>query len=235
MLGFIGFLIAAGIIGCFAVTFYRSFHELGFRQRTYFTVAFLLLAIALLVWGIAPLTGNSPSVPMIVFMGDVLLLIGSAFLLEAQFRKFSIVSVVAVALAGAAILGARAFIFEPAATVQGGILHFNLEGEPRILILALLACIWMPLGTRITQLAVRAKGLPEFRGVIAVAFIVSLVCAAAFIGTRQTTMIIASFAALSFSFLILAFIPPLISRYGTLIAQQTKLSKQVKKGQSHGK
>ncbi|GEM_PF-2175577 len=235
MLGFIGFLIAASIIGWFAISFYRSFGELAFRQRMYFTIAFLMLGLALLVWGMAPLIHDPVSIPMIVFMGDVLLLVGTGFLLEAQFRKFSILSVVAVTLAGAAILGARAFIMEPAATVQDGILHFNLEGAPRMIVLAILAFVWMPMGTRITQMAVLTKGLPQFGGVIALAFIISLICAAVFIGARQTPMIIGSFAALAFSFLILSFIPLLINRYGILMRKQITDSESVKGAKKHGK
>ncbi|HMS93180.1 MAG TPA: hypothetical protein PKD28_02210 [Candidatus Saccharibacteria bacterium] len=230
MVGFIGFLIAAIIIGWFAVSFYRSFNELAFRQRAYFSVAFLMLAAALFVWGIAPLLNNEATTPFIVFVGDVLLLIGSGFLLEAQFKRFSAISIVAMSLIGAIIIGMRAFIYEPAAFVQNGILHFNLEGEPRILILALLAFLWMPLGTRITQLAVQSKGLNQFSGVIAVAFIVSLVCAAVFIGARQDLMVIASFAALAFSFLILSFIPSLINRYSRALQVASK-----HKEQKHGK
>lgn len=233
MLGFIGFLIAAIIIGWFAVSFYRSFAELAFRQRTYFTVAFMLLGVALLVWGMAPLLDDAESTAMIVFIGDVLLLIGTGFLLEAQFSRFSLLSVIVMSLAGSALIGARAFIFEPAATVQNGILHFNLEGEPRIMLLALLAFIWVPLGTRITQLAVQSKGLVQFGGVIALAFIISLVCAAVFIGARQEVMIIASFTALAFSFLILSFIPLLINRYSLVIADQKR--NHHRKGGRHGK
>ncbi|MEO8691378.1 MAG: hypothetical protein ABI397_01175, partial [Candidatus Saccharimonas sp.] len=83
---------------------------------------------------------------------------------------------------------------------------------------------------RITQLAVRARGAAQFSSGVALVYVVALICAAIFIGARQNAIIIASFAALAFTFLILAFIPPLIDKYArTLVEQPRTLGKEIQK------
>ncbi len=233
MLGFIGFSIAAILVGLFAFSFNRYFQTLSFHTRHTFVSAFILLALALFVWGFAPLI-NIPSVTTaLVFAGDALLILGTGYLISAQLKMPSLWLLV-VAVVGVAILTLRAFVFQPAAFVQDGILHFNLEGEARLVILAILAFIWMPLGIRVTQLAVRSKGAVQFSGLIALVFIAALIFAALFIAARQTEIIIASFAALAFSFLVLALLPWLINRVKHKLHRIDKAPRQ-KEELSHGK
>jgi len=213
MLGFIGFLIAAVIISFFAVSFYTSFKDLNLRQRQLFTAAFLLLGLALLTWGVAPLVNMPEVTSPLVFAGDVLLVAGTCFLVAAQSRIPRVWLTVVLATFAAVVLTARAYYFEPTAFVENGLLHFNLEGAPRYLVVAMLAFVWMPLGARITQLAVRSKGVPQFSGVVALVYVTSLLSAAMFIGARQQAAIIGTFAVLCFTFLILAIIPLLITKY----------------------
>lgn len=230
MLGFIGFTITACIIGFFAISFYASFKELGQYRRRAFSSAFLLLGLAFLVWGFAPLINNPGVTTALVFGGDILLVAGTALLIAGQFRSAQLWLIVTLALAATAILVARAYAFEPAAVVRDGLLHFSLEGAPRYVIIAMLAFVWMPLGARITQLAVRARGAAQFSSGVALVYVVALICAAIFIGARQNAIIIASFAALAFTFLILAFIPPLIDKYArTLVEQPRTLGKEIQK------
>ena len=233
MLGFVGFFIAAIIISLFAISFYVSFKELLMNQRQSFAGAFLLLGLALFVWGFAPLINNPDVTVALVFAGDALLILGSGLLINAQFKFPKLWLVISLADTCAALLTTRAFVYPPAAFVQDGLLHFNLEGVPRYVVVALLAFVWMLLGTRITQLAVRSRRVPQFGGAIALIYIVSLVCAALFISARQNVMIVASFAALAFTFLVLACIPLLITRYsrGAVVKEKVVAGK----GTSHGK
>jgi len=222
MLGFIGFTIAALIIGFFAISFYRSFTALNEHQRGAFSAAFLLLSAAFFIWGFAPLINDADTTKLLVLAGDGLLLVGSGLLVLAQFKKLYLIPVIVLAIAGAVLLGLRAYIFEPAATVSDGLLHFNLEGEARVTLLAILTFVWVPLGARITQLAVQAKGVPQFSGIVTLIFVASLVCAALFLGARQNVTVIASFAALALSFLLMAFIPLLIGKYARVVASAKK-------------
>jgi hypothetical protein len=221
VLGFIGLMIAAIVVSLFARSFYKSFPVLRHHTRSSFTAAFLLLALALFVWAFVPFI-NKPDVTMyLVFAGDALLLLGTGYLITAQFKAPSLWMLV-VAVAGVAIITLRAFVYKPTAFVQDGILHFNLEGEPRLILLAILAFLWVPLGTRITQLAVRSKGLPQFSGVIAAVFVLSLIAAALFISARQTPIIVSSFAVLAFTFLMLAIIPLLLTKISHLHVNKQK-------------
>jgi hypothetical protein len=230
VLGFIGFIIAALLVGSFAVSFYKYFPSLRQHSRYSFTAAFALLATSLAVWGVAPLLNNASATPAIVFAGDALLLLGTGYLLSAQF-KASTLWMLLPALIGAVILTLRGFVLEPGAAVQDGILHFNLEGEARIVLIAILAFVWMPLGTRITQHAVISKGLPQFKGLIAIVFITSLVFAATFIAARKTEIIIATFAALAFTFLLLAVLPFAIDKVAKRLVH-TAHPKLTKKGRA---
>lgn len=213
MVGFIGFTLAAIIVGLFALSFYRTFQAFPERQRQLFSGAFLLLASALFVWGFAPLLNIESLVNPLVFAGDALLVVGTCFLISAQSRTPHLWLTIILALAGTALVTARVYVAAPTASVSGGLLHFELEGAARYAVLALLAFIWMPFGARITQAAVKSRGLPQFSGIIAFVYAVSLICAAVFVGARQNSMIVMTFVALCLTFLILAFLPLLIDRY----------------------
>ena len=230
MLGFIGFTIAALIVSFFAISFYSSFKNLNVRQRQLFSGAFLLLGLALFTWGFVPLLNSEAWTIPLIFAGDTLLVIGTAFLVAAQTKVPQLWLTVLLAVLATAILTARAYVSTPEAFVQNNILHFNLEGTARYIVIALLAFVWVPFGTRITQLAVRSTGANRFGGAIATIYLTSLICAALFISARQEVMIIASFTALAFTFLVLAFIPPLITRYAKISARALKPEMHKKKG-----
>ncbi len=236
MLGFIGFTIAALIISFFAISFYVSFKNLNIRQKQLFSGAFLLLGLALLTWGFIPLLNTEASVAPLIFAGDALLIIGTCFLIAAQTKAPQLWLTIVLAIGATALLTARAYVTTPEAFVQNDILHFNLEGTARYVVIALLAFVWVPFGTRITQLAVRSTGELRFGGAIATIYLMSLICAALFISARQEAMIIATFAALSFTFLILSFIPILIKRYTKILAKaavpKESAVKKSKKGDS---
>lgn len=210
MLGFVGFTLAAIVISVFAITFYKSFIGLPLLRRHNFTVAFLLLGLAFLIWGLIPLFDQAQFIAPLIFVGDVLLVWGSALLVMSQFNVPPVWLTTSLALAGALLLGLRAYVYTTDAYVADGLLHFGLEGTARYAVIATLAFIWMPLGARTFQAAASAHRVPQVNGIIALVYVVALVSAAVFLGSRQNEAVIASFTVLSVAFLTLAILPPVI-------------------------
>lgn len=223
MLGFIGFTIIAIILAGFSLSFYKSFPHLRPQAREHFTIAFTLLAFAFLGWGLAPLLHDATVTKYVVLIGDVLLVLGTGFLISAQFIRSHDWFTILIAVLGAVLIVLRTFAFPSHASVQDGLLLFNLSGVARYVTIGILAFVWMPLGARITQLALASHSASRFSGAVVLVYVASLASAAVFLVATRHEIIILSFAVLAFTFLMLAILPLIINKYQKVLHRAHKV------------
>lgn len=200
MWGFVGFIVAAIVVGFFAQTFYKTYAQVESRVRKSFTTSFVLLAIAMALWGVAALSGQATVVGNMVLAGDILLVIATGYLFHAVFDLSEPWLAGLLVVPGALLIVLRANMYPTEAYVDGGLLYFNLTGAPRIVLLTVLIAIWLPITLHVMSRAVRSIGRDDLRIIVQASCVSCIMATTIFVAAFQHKVVVASFI-----FVILAF------------------------------
>lgn len=204
MLGVIGFAAAIIAILVFVASFWRAYPRLDKNTSFPFLTAFLMLASVMALSMIGVLSDNIETLQSFIIVIDVVLIIATGFLLSILLPiKNPIVMTLLTVLAG--MLLVLRIVHEPStATIEDGILHFNLEGGTRFVLMAGLFGIWFPASYVVARKAIATVHLEYLSGIIGLAYVMLVVSAGIFFAARTHGMIIISFSALVVTFLSIA-------------------------------
>jgi hypothetical protein len=231
MVGVIGFFVAAFSVILFAETFNRAFPLPQKRFNDTFAFAMYLLAGAFILWAVTVYV-DLPD------FTNVALPIGEAFLGAATLAMLNLLyplggwgNAMVAMLLGFSVVYRQAYI-EVTAFVKDGLLHFNLQGGLRFVILALVLLVWLPALLMLVRRVVAIfPALLPFRATFSYLFTLLALATALFLSARRPVMIGIFFVAIIALFLLGSASNTLASK--TLLAVPANTVKSKRK-RSHG-
>lgn len=203
MLGVIGFLALALVIGIYVYTCYANYNLVPLREKRLFVSAYILLGLASLVWA-ATFFVNAEVVAPLVFASDVMLIVGTGCMLGVVFDIARPRVFAPLVVTGASILTIRAFVMPPSAYVADGLLFFNLSQVEALAFGLVFLSAWLPATIKIIHLALQSPRLLPFRNVVSYLFISVILMTGFFLTARRPIMIVISFASIIILFALLA-------------------------------
>lgn len=202
MLGMIGFLTLACVVGAYVYTCHVNYTLVPPRERRLFTAAYGLLGLAAVIWSTTFLVPEG-AVSALVFASDIVLIVASGCILGVVLDITKLQILIPVTLAGASLLTVRAFVFPPTAYVADGLLIFNLSQAQALVVGLIFLIAWLPATIKVVYLALRSPSLLPFRNVVSFLFISVVLMTGFFLTARRPVMIIISFASIILLFAIL--------------------------------
>lgn len=202
MLGLIGFLTLALIVGVYAYTSYANYTLVPLREKRLFVSAYGLLGMAALVWA-ATFVVPEAAVSPLVFASDVVLIAATGCMLGVIFDIARPRIFAPLVLAGAGILTVRAFVVPPSAYIADGLLIFNLSRVEALVFGLVFLIAWLPATIKVVHLALRSPRLLPFSGIVSFLFISVVLMTGFFLTAIRPIMIIISFASIVVLFALL--------------------------------
>lgn len=204
MLATLGFLITAALLVIFAYTF-DNLVKKDNRELRPFGLAYLLVAVSFLMWGVLSLVdASNGTLAKSVMIGDALLLsasICSVLVFISSRRQVGVTAVLGVV--SATLLVVRANNYYPEPFIKDGILHFNIQHNVAVLLSVIIVAAWLPACMQAARVISVKHGLARFYTLFMSAYALAIISAALFIQARRRTIIIESFIAFSVSVLLL--------------------------------
>lgn len=217
MLGAIGFLVAAFSVILFTTTFNRAFPLPNKRTNEAFAYALYSLAAALVLWGAATFFNDKIFTKEAIYAGELLLAAGSVAMLNVIAPLDALDNMLATLVAGLALVYRQTSV-PMTAYVQNGLLHFNLQGGFRSVVLIAFLVIWFPamfmLARRVCQVFPQ---LAAIQSSILLYFTSLTFLTALFLSARRDGMIIAQFIGVIVLFLLGAFFN---ERMGKIVSEK---------------
>lgn len=211
MLGLIGFLTLAFVIGIYVYTCYANYTFVPLREKRLFVSAYGHLGLAALVWAATFFVAEETVSPL-VFASDVILLAATACMLGVIFDIARPRILAPLVLAGTSILTVRAFVVPPSAYVADGLLIFNLSQVEALVFGLVFLIAWLPATIKVVHLALRSPRLLPFRNIVSFLFISVVLMTGFFLTARRPIMIIISFASIILLFALLAGVNVVLKR-----------------------
>lgn len=203
MLGLIGFLTLAFVIGIYVYTCHVNYTLVPLRERRLFVSAYGLLGISALIWAATFFVAKA-SVSPLVFASDVLLVVATGCILGVIFDIARPRTIALLALAGAGLLTIRGFVVPPNAYVKDGLLFFNLSEAEALVIGLTFLIAWLPPTIKVVYLALRSPRLLQFRSLVSFIFISVVLMTGFFLTARRPAMVMISFISIILLFAVLA-------------------------------
>lgn len=201
----VGFISAGLFFIVFAYTFFSLTEKKLPKVLRHFSYAYISLASAFIVWGIAAFIGEQRILNQSVTMGNILLLLSTFFLLNFYFadnkRKYPI-------LGGWIILSVlflwwRVVYFFPQPVLLDGILVFNTPLPVSAVLGLIILSIWLPANLKVAKVITEKLKKNELSFIYASVYVLATFAALLFLAAKTTLVIILSFAVLVISFIIL--------------------------------
>lgn len=212
MLGFIGFIVLAVIVGLYAQTSSRLYVAVPAVERQSFVAAFGLLATTSLVWSLSFFVVPS-AINLLMTIADFLLLVATGLMVNVSIdllrRTWLMIGIV---LVGATLLALRTLVFPSTAFVEGGLLHFDLPTQAALGIGLIFMVAWLPACLRIIQHVTHPAVLTRFRFSFAYLFASVILMTSFFLTAQRPLMIILSFIFINVLFFVLLLMNQLIRR-----------------------
>lgn len=203
MLGFIGFIFLAVIVGLYVQTSSRLYVTVPVEKRQSFVAAFGLLATTSLVWSLSFFVVPS-AINLLMTIADFLLLVATGFMMNVSIdllrRTWLIIGIV---LVGATLLALRSLVFPSTAFVEGGILNFDLSTQTALGIGLIFLAVWLPACLRVIRYVTHAAALARFRFSFAYLFASVILMTSFFLTAQRPLMIILSFISINVLFFVL--------------------------------
>lgn len=203
MLASLGFLTAALLLLLFAYTFDNLIKK-GDEDLKPFALAYTLVALAFLIWGLLVLTNAQAALPRSVLIGDGVLLTASicaayTFMPAKRKNPFAIAAVIAAA----ALLYLRARYYYPAPVLKDGVLFFNTQRPVEILLSATVILAWLPACMKAAGMITGKGVLRRYYTLYVSTYAITIISAALFIQAKRRAVVIESFVGFSVSILLL--------------------------------
>ncbi len=195
----IGFIVGAVLFAGYAYSIRSYTVSCGISR--FYPWAYYTLALTFLLWGIATANGNQHFLNISILLGNALILIGSALLLEIVTHKKGIVLwgvVIAIV-----IFIARLMFFSPAPYMQGGILIFNTNIIVSLVYAMLFFCIWLPANLSVGKAIGSLGKSPEFTQLLRGLFGLSTIAAVFMPIARTPIMVVVAFVTLAVCYSVL--------------------------------
>ena len=203
MLGLIGFLTLAVVIGIYISTCYTNYTLVPLREKRLFVSAYGLLGLSALVWATTFIVGEQ-AVPGLVFASDVLLVVATGCMLGIVFDVARPRIFAPLVLAGAGLLTIRAFVIPSASYVADGLLLFNLSQTESLVIGLVFLIAWLPATIKVVYIALGSSRLAPFRNLVSFLFMSVILMTGFFLTARRPIMIVISFGSIILLFATLA-------------------------------
>lgn len=203
MLGAIAFIVTSIVVGVFSF----SLHKLLVGPRTILlTLAYVLLAMTFLCFGISAASKDTSNVTHAILAGN-LLLVWASTLIVAYRTKLSIIeSVTAGLFVGLFALLIRRIYFYPTPELKDGILLFNTQMAVGIFLGFTFLFAWLPVNLAVAREIAHRIKLSEARIIYSGLFTAMVCSALLFLAVRSTTGVILSFAVIATTFLSLTIL-----------------------------
>jgi hypothetical protein len=192
MLGVVAFVISALLIAGYVRSANRLFGSLPVKRLGSFLSAFALLAATCAVWAGAILAGDNT--PSFVFIGDILLLLATAYMLDVAvgFSR-SPWAVALLATLAACLLLVRGVMMPSTAYVENGLLHFDLSQAAALTVAIPVLAIWLVGGAKLFYDAFWQKRMEQLRAIHIVFYSMSILTICYFLTAVRPLIIILSF------------------------------------------
>lgn len=203
MLGIIGFLTLAFVIGIYVNTCYANYNFVPLREKRLFVNAYGLLGLSALTWATTFFVADA-AVSQLVFASDVLLVIATGCMLGIVFNAARPRVFAPLVLIGAGLITVRAFVVPSTAYVADGLLIFDLSQAEALVIGLVFLIVWLPATIKVVHLALRSPSLVQFRNLVSFLFMSVVLMTGFFLTARRPVMIVISFASIILLFATLA-------------------------------
>jgi hypothetical protein len=221
MTGTLGFIIGALTIGSFAVTARHAYKTVDPTKLRLFVTAFLLFALAMVIWSLATTRPDYYDIQPILFASDVLLVIGTACMAFILLDGIRIVTAVLVSLIGALLLATRMGAYPPIGYVHDGLLYFNLVGGVRTVTVLAFGLIWLPAMLSVAGSLSRDRIFSGLGRALSSCFMALVLATAFFLSARRPSMIIIQFAFIAFLFLAMTVVNVLLINLHKELAKES--------------
>lgn len=193
MLATIGFLTTALLLILFAYTFNDLVVKDGEKELRPFALAYLLVALAFVMWGIVSLDSETTLLPRTVGVGDALLLTASLCAASAYITRRKGVILGFGAALGAALLYVRINHYYPHPSLDNGVLFFNTQRPIAVILSAIIVIAWLPACMKAARIITAKAGLQRYYQLYVCTYALAIISAALFIEARRRNVVIASF------------------------------------------
>jgi hypothetical protein len=205
-LAFVGFFIAGVVFMVYASSFYSlAGKKLPVFLRSY-ALAYFCLGLAFLIWAFAAI--NTGFLNSSVMVGDVLLLLGSIFLLAVLFnqnKNLKIFSVVMGIILAAVFIWLRMTYYLPMPLMSNGILVFNTQKVITVILSLIFILIWLPTNILVGKKVGANIPIEGISFVYSFIYGVSTIAAIFFISFKTVPMVVISFVTLGICFIMLLY------------------------------
>lgn len=221
MLGLIGFISLAMVIGAYVYTSYTNYELVPLREKRLFAGAYGLLGLSAIIWASTFLLPENAVSPL-VFASDAMLVTATGCMLGIIFDIARPRIFAPFVLAGAGILTLRAFVVPPSAYVADGLLIFNLSQAEALVFGLVFLAAWLPATIKIVHLALHSSRLLPLRNVMSFVFISVVLMTGFFLTARRPIMIIVSFVSIIMLFALLTGFNVMLKRLHGSEAKQVR-------------
>lgn len=217
MLATIAFFTAAILLLLFAYTFNNLVIKDGHKELRPFALAYLLVALAFLMWGIVSLNSETTLLPRTVIAGDTLLLAASLCAMSTYLTRYKGAVLGISVLVAAALMYIRIKRYYPHPFFDDGVLFFNVQRPIAVILSAIVVIAWLPACMKAARIITAKAGLQHYYQFYVSTYALAIISAVLFIEARRRNIVIASFTLFDVSVLLM-----LISN---LLAQNTIIKK----------
>ena len=212
-LAFIGFSIAGVIFAIYAYTFYSlAGTKLPVFLKNY-AFAYFALALAFLIWAFAAL--NNSFLVNSVIIGNILLLMGSIFLLNVLFnnnKNIKIFSVFLGIVLSLIFVWVRINYYQPVPFMEDGVLIFNTQKVISIILSLIFIFIWLPANLVVAKKVTANVSIDGMTYAYSFVYGISTIATILFITFKTIPMVIISFVTLGICFVMLLYSNYVISK-----------------------
>ena len=205
-LAFIGFLVAGVIFAVYAYTFYSlAGTKLPIFLKNY-AFAYFSLALAFLIWAFAALNNNFLINSVII--GNILLLLGSIFLLNVLFNNSKNIKFLSIFLGivlSFIFLWVRINYYPPTPFMENGVLIFNTQKIISIILSSIFIFIWLPANLVTAKRVTANMPIQGMSFVYSFIYGISTIAAIFFIAFKTVPMVITAFVTLGICFVMLIY------------------------------
>lgn len=203
MLATFGFL-ASGVILLLFGNFFRSTNKSKSAWATYFGAAYMLVGVAVLLWGVVCLLSATDYLVKSVIVGDALFLLASVLclLVLSPVRLRNQVAWLGL-LVSAGLLILRVRNYYPNPVIQDGVLFFNTQQPVAILLSIIIITIWLPTNIKVARLVTNKAHMVRYRSLYIAIYSMPVISAALFVQAHRRTVIIQAYSIFTLSALLM--------------------------------
>ncbi len=221
ILGFIGFVILAIVIGLYAYSSSRQYSNVPVHILKPFVSSFSLLAAASLCWA-ATFFVNNQAIQTLVLVADGLLLVATGCMISVMTNGLKPLILTSISMAGSALLVVRSTLIESTAYVSDGILFFDLSRTLAVGIGLGFLLVWLPAITKVVSIQTTQPKLSSLRMPMLFLFTSTILMTSFFLSAQRPVMIVATFMSVIVLFALLLLVNSLFAKLNTTHKRKVK-------------